>query len=144
MKNKEKFHARDFEKLLKDSVAEHPSKEMEERIMQKVYAYEKRKARSGFSNWMPSLVYGLLAAIFIYFSVAPATFGFEFTTHTLSLPWANHLLDIFFIEFGSIQPYLVMSAILFAVSVWLIILFNLPEEKSFRKNGLTRSTKDLL
>lgn len=129
MRDKKKIPEKDIEDLMKRSVLLDPSRDMEDNIMNKIYAAGKNYAvQSPLTKWMPKIIIGLLAVIFIYFIVTPVKFQFLQKMNTAVDMNKFRLVDPGIYDLGPSQPYLLMSILIFAVAVWMIILFNLPKK----------------
>jgi hypothetical protein len=79
---------------------------------------------------MPKIIIGLLASIFIYFMVVPVKFQFFSKMNSAIDMNRFRIVDPGIYDLGPSQPYLLMSILVFAVAVWMIILFNLPKKDS--------------
>ena len=122
MRNNQNIPEKDIENILKKSVLLDPSMGMEDRIMKKIHtADSKYSVNSGFSKWLPFIVYSILAAIFTFFLFMPAN---SQNTSKINLTFNFNrfqMVDPEIFNLGPSQPYLIMSIIVFAVAVWLII-----------------------
>jgi hypothetical protein len=131
MRDKQNIPEKDIENLIKRSVLLEPPGDMEDNIMNKIYAKGKKyEIQSPLTKWMPKIIFGFLAAIFIYFMVFPVKFQFFSKMNSAIDMNKFRLVDPGIYDLGPSQPYLLMSIIVFAVAVWMIILFNLPKKDS--------------
>lgn len=131
MRDTQNIPEKDIEGLLKRSVLMEPAGDMEDNIMNKIYATGKKYAvQSPLMKWMPKIIIGLLASIFIYFMVAPVKFQFFSKMNSAIDMNRFRIVDPGIYDLGPSQPYLLMSILVFAVAVWMIILFNLPKKDS--------------
>ena len=122
---------KDIEDLIQRSVLLEPEGDLEDNIMNKIYASGKWYAeQSTLAKWMPKILMGLLASIFIYFMVVPVKFQFLSKMNSAVDMNKFRLVDPGVYDLGPSQPYLIMSILIFAVAVWMIILFNLPKKDS--------------
>lgn len=129
MRDTKNIPEKDIEDLIKRSVLLEPAGDMEDNIMNKIHATGKKyTAQSPLIKWMPKIIFSLLAAIFIYFMVAPVKFQFFSKMNSAIDMNKFRLVDPEVYDLGPSQPYLLMSILIFAVAVWMIILFNLPKK----------------
>lgn len=134
MRDTQNIPEKDIEDLLKRSVLLEPAGDMEENIMNKIYTTgNKYDAQSPLTKWMPKIIIGLLASIFIYFMVAPVKFQFISKMNSAIDMNRFRIVDPGIYDLGPSQPYLLMSILVFAVAVWMIILFNLPKKDTPNK-----------
>jgi len=84
-------------------------------------------------KWLPKIIFGLLASIFIYFLLAPVKLPFYSEINSTVNLNKFRLIDPGVFDLGPSQPYLIMSILVFAVAIWMIILFNLPKKDSVKK-----------
>ena len=134
MRNKQNNPEKDLEDIFKKSYLLEPSADMEDRIMQKIHAAGSKYAvNSGINKWLPFMVYSILATIFVYFLFMPSNSQNTPKINTIFNLNRFQIIDPEIFNLGPIQPYLIMSIIVFAVAIWLIILFNLPKNNSIRK-----------
>lgn len=120
---------KEIDDIIKKAVLLEPEGDMEDNIMNKIYATGKKYAeQSLLTKWMPKIIFGLLASIFIYFMVAPVKFPFFSKMNTAIDMNKFRLVDPGIYDLGPSQSYLIMSILVFAVAVWMIILFNLPKK----------------
>jgi hypothetical protein len=130
MNNNHNIPDKDFEDILKKSVLHEPSGDMEDRIMQKIMADAKHSTGFSFGKWIAIMVYGILGSIFAYFLFLPETVRSSLNQNTSINLNRFQVVDPEIFNLGPSQPYLIMSIIVFAVAVWMIILFNLPKKDS--------------
>lgn len=131
MREMQNIPEKDIDDLIKRSVLMEPAGDIEDNIMNKIYATGKKyAAQPPLTKWMPKIIFGLFAAIFIYFMVAPVKFQFLSRMNTSIDMNKFRLMDPGVYDLGPSQPYLLMSILVFAVAVWMIILFNLPKKDS--------------
>ena len=114
-----------------------PADELEDKIMYQINSsLIKSHNREKIGAWVRVMVYSILGLILTTFLVLPS--------NSLNIPvkiksfftiqWIQEL-DLGILSFNSIQSYLVMTVMIFAASIWLIILFNHPK-KEIVKNSL--------
>ncbi len=131
MRDTQNIPEKDIEDLIKRSVLLEPKGDMEDNIMNRIYATGKKYAvQSPLTRWMPKIIIGLLASIFIYFMVAPVRFQFFSKMNTAIDMNRFRIVDPGIYDLSPSQPYLLMSILIFSVAVWMIILFNLPKKDS--------------
>jgi len=133
MTNHRNIPKKEIEDILKKSVLLDPSADMEDRIMRKIQADMKHSTGFSFGKWIPIMVYSIIGAIFTYLLFMPSN---SLSTSNINTTFnLNRFLvvDPELFNLGPSQPYLIMSVIVFAVAVWMIILFNLPKKDSVRK-----------
>jgi len=134
MRNNQNIPDKEFEDILKRSVLLEPASNMEDQIMKRIHAAGSKYAvNSGFSKWLPFMIYSILASIFAFFLFMPSISQNTSKINTTFNFNRFQIVDPELFNLGPSQPYLIMSIIVFAVAVWLIILFNLPKKDSIRK-----------
>lgn len=134
MRDLKNIPEKEIDDLIKRSVLLEPAGDLEDNIMNKIYASGKKYAvESPLIKWMPKIIFGLLASIFIFFLVAPVKFQFFSNINSTVNINKFRLADPGALDLGPSQPYLIMSVIVFAVAVWVIILFNLPKKESGKR-----------
>ena len=129
--NNRNIPKKEIEDILKKSILLEPSGDMEDRVMQKINTHVKYATRFNIGKWITIMVYAIIGSIFTYFLFMPET-----GQSTLNLNTDLNrfqIIDPEFINIGPSQPYLIMSIVLFAVAVWMIVLFNLPRQNTVRK-----------
>ena len=129
MRDTHNIPEKEIEDLIKRSVLLEPAGDIEDNIMNKIYASGKKyTSQSPLIKWMPKFIIGIIASIFIYFMVAPVKFQF-FSKISSPIDMSKFkIVDPGIYDLGPSQPYLLMSILIFAVAVWMIILFNLPKK----------------
>jgi hypothetical protein len=133
MKNKKNIPEKEIENILKRSVLLEPSKGMEDRIMKKIYADAKQATGFNLGKWITISVYSIIGTIFTYFLFMPKSGQSSFNLNTNINMNRFQIIHPDLFNLGPSQPYLIMSIIVFAVAVWMIILFNLPKKDTIRK-----------
>lgn len=133
MMNNRNIPDKEIEEILKKSVLQEPSKDLEDRIMQKIQAHAKHASGFNFGKWITIMVYSIIGAIFAYFLFIPKTEQSGLSLNTNFNLNRFQVVDPELFNLGPSQPYLIMSIIVFAVAVWMIILFNLPKKDTIRK-----------
>jgi len=122
---------KEIEDILKKSILLEPSGEMEDRVMQKINTHVKYATRFNIGKWITIMVYSVIGTIFTYFLFMPETGR---STLNISTDLNRYqIIDPELINMGPSQSYLIMSIVLFAVAVWIIVLFNLPRKDTARK-----------
>ena len=134
MRDLQNIPEKEIDDLIKRSFLLEPEGNLEDNIMNRIYATGKKYAvQSPLIKWMPKIIFGLFASIFIFFLVAPVKFQF-FSKINSSVDMNKfRLVDPVAFDLGPSQPYLIMSILVFAVAVWMIILFNLPKKESRKR-----------
>ena len=134
MRDLQNIPEKEIDDIIKKTVLLEPSGNMEDNIMNKIYATEKKYAvQSPMNRWMPKIIFGLFASIFIYFLLAPVKFQFFSKVNSNIDLNKFRLLDPGIFDLGPSHPYLIMSIIVFAVAVWMIVLFNLPKKDTLKR-----------
>jgi hypothetical protein len=133
MMNNRNIPEKEIEKILKKSVLQEPSNDLEDRIMRKIHANAKNAHSYNFGKWITLMVYSIIGVIFTYFLFMPKS-GKSTSNLNESFNLIRfQVVDPELFNLSPSQPYLIMSIIVFAVAVWMIILFNLPKKDTIRK-----------
>ena len=131
MMNDKNIPEKEIEDILKKSVLLEPSDGLEDRIMQKINARAKHATGFSFGKWITIMVYSIIGSIFTYFLFMPRNGQ---TTLNLNTDLNRlQIIDPELFNMGPSQPYLIISIIIFAVAVWMIVLFNLPRKDAAGK-----------
>ena len=134
MRDLKNIPEKEIDDLIKKSVLLEPAGDLEDNIMNKIYATGKKYAvESPLIKWMPKIIFGLLASIFIFFLVAPVKFQIfsKFSSYVDLNKFK--IVDPGILDLGTSHPYLIMSIIIFAIAVWMIVLFNLPKKDAHQR-----------
>jgi hypothetical protein len=134
MKDLQNIPEQEIDDIIKKTFLLEPENNLEDNIMHKIYATEKKyTVQSTLNNWLPKIIFGLLASIFIYFLLAPINTQF-FSKFNSTVDLNKYkLVDPGIFDLGLSHSYLIMSILVFAVAVWMIVLFNLPKKDSFKR-----------
>ena len=131
MRDLQNIPEKEIDDIIKNTVLLEPAGDIEDNIMNQIYATGKKySVQSPLIKWMPKIIFSLLASIFIYFIVAPVKFQFLSKMNTSFDINKFRLVDPGIFDLGASRPYLILSIIVFAVAVWMIVLFNLPKKDS--------------
>lgn len=133
MMNNRNNPEKEIDDILKKSVLMEPSADLEDSIMQKIQARAKHVSGFNFGKWITIMVYSIIGAIFTYFLFIPKSEQSGLSLNTNLNLNRFQVVDPELFNLGPSQPYLIMSIIVFAVAVWMIILFNLPKKDTIKK-----------
>jgi len=133
MMNNQNIPEKEIDDLLKKSVLQEPSKDLEDRIMHKIHADAKHASSYNIGKWITIMVYSIIGAIFTYFLFIPKNEQSGLRLNTNFNLDRFQVVDLELFNLSPSQPYLIMSIIVFAIAVWMIILFNLPKKDTIRK-----------
>jgi uncharacterized BrkB/YihY/UPF0761 family membrane protein len=134
--NKEKhYFEEELDNQIKNSVLLNPSEDLEDKIMYQINAsHSKSYSRENIGAWVRLTVYSILGLILVTLFFIPSA-SISIPDHMksiFSIEWMQ-TLDLGFMSFSSNQSYLAMTVMIFAASVWLIILFNHPKKETLKK-----------
>jgi len=134
--NKEKdYFDEELDNQIKNLIMLNPSEDLEDKVMHQINAYHSKSYSMGnMGAWVRFMVYSIFGLILVTLFFIPSS--------SISIPdnvkpifnfrWIQNL-DLGFMSFSSNQSYLAMTVIIFAISVWLIILFNHPKKETLKK-----------
>lgn len=134
--NKEKhYFEEELDNQIKNSVLLNPSEDLEDKIMHQINASKNKSySRENIGTWVRLMVYSILGLILVTLFFIPSS-SISIPDHMksiFSIRWIQ-ALDFEFMSFSSNQSYLAMTVMIFAASVWLIILFNHPKKETLKK-----------